>query len=67
MGTCLRKYFFIDFRESGGKMESLISLFFAYSALPTVWLSEIAVFLNLLRKKSVFKILEERCLQKVKI
>ena len=39
-------------------MESLISLFFAFSALSTVWLAEIAVFSKILRKKSVLKILQ---------
>ena len=48
-------------------MESLISLFFAFSALSTVWLAEIAVFSKILRKKSVLKILQKLCLQKVKI
>ena len=48
------KIFLNDFRESGGKMESLISLFFAFSALSTVWVAEIAVFTKILWKKSGF-------------
>ena len=56
-----------DFRDSGGYTKILISIFFAFSVLSTVWLAEIAVFSKILRKKSVFKISEKRCLQKVKI
>ena len=48
-------------------MEIFISLFFAFSVLTTVWLAEMAVFLKNLRKKSVFRISEKRCLRKVKI
>ena len=64
---CLRKQFFCDFRESGGNTKILISLFFAFSVLFTVWMAEIAVFSKIWRKNSVFKISEKRCLQKVKI
>ena len=48
-------------------MEIFISLFFAFSVLSTAWLAEMAVFLRILRKKSVFRISEKRCLGKVKI
>ena len=48
-------------------MEIFISLFFAFLVLSTVWLAEMAVFSKILRKKSVLRISEKRCLRKMKI
>ena len=56
---------FARFRDSGGQTKILISLFFAFSVLSTVRLAEIAVLSKILRNKSVLKISEKRCLQKV--
>ena len=48
-------------------MEIFVSLFSAFSVLSTVWLAEMVVFSKILRKKSVFRISEKRCLRKMKI